>query len=120
MPIVSQEDKTPGGRHVIRCQVSGHVSGQDALKLLEEARTQAKRNGTKGHLLCNVAPGTDYSPESRRSFTNDFEDSTRKVAAVVSSKIVRAAINFMTRLTTQKTPTRCFDDEASAMVWLDE
>ncbi len=120
MPIVAREDQTKGGRHVIRCQVSGHVSGQDALDLLEQAKALSKRIGTKGDLLCNVAAGTDYSPESRRIFTKEFLPYTRRTTAIVTSKIVRAAINFMMRMSQRNTELQCFDDEESAIAWIDQ
>lgn len=120
MPIVTHEVQTKGGRHVIRCQVHGHVTGQEAMDLLEQAKALSKRIGTKGELLSNIAAGTDYSPESRRIFTADFVPYTRRTAAVVTSRIVRAAINFMTRMALKTTEVKCFDDEASAMAWLDE
>jgi hypothetical protein len=120
MPIVAHEDKTKGGRHVIRCQVSGHVSGDDAMMLLEQAKELSKKIGGKGDLLCNVAAGTDYSPESRRIFTKEFLPYTRRTTAIVTSKLVRAAINFMMRMSLRNTELQCFDDEASAMAWLDE
>jgi hypothetical protein len=119
MPIVAREDQTTGGRHVIRCQVSGHVSGDDATGLLKQAKALSKRIAGKGDLLCNVAAGTDYSPESRRIFTKDFLPYTRRTAAVVTSKIVRAAINFMMRMSQRNTELQCFDDEESAMKWID-
>jgi hypothetical protein len=120
MPIVAREDQTPGGRHVIRCQVSGHVSGADALALLEQSKELVKKAGTKGDLLCNVASGTDYSPESRRIFTKDFTPYTRRTSVVVTSKIVRAAINFMMRMSQRNTELQCFDDEPAAIAWLDK
>ncbi|HRI69288.1 MAG TPA: STAS/SEC14 domain-containing protein [Polyangium sp.] len=119
MPIVARDDQTKGGRHVVRCQVSGHVSGADANGLLEQSKALAAKVGTKGDLLCNVAAGTDYSPESRRIFTKEFTPYTRRTAAVVSSKIVRAAINFMMRMANRNTELMCFDDEESAIAWLD-
>ena len=120
MPIVAREDQTKGGKYVVRCQVSGHVSGDDARGLNEQSKALAARIGTMGHLLCNVASGTDYSPESRRIFTKDFKPYTHRTAVVVSSKIVRAAINFMMRMAPEKTELRCFDDEDSAMAWIDQ
>lgn len=120
MPIVAREDQTKGGKHVVRCQVSGHVSGQDALGLLEQSKELAKRIGTRGDLLCNVAAGTEYSPESRRIFTKEFTPYTRRTSVVVTSKLVRAAINFMMRMSMRNTELKCFDDEPSAMAWLDE
>lgn len=119
MPIVAREDKTKGGMYVIRCQVSGHVSGDDARGLLEQSKALSERIGKKGDLLCNVAAGTDYSPESRRIFTKDFTPYTRRTSVVVTSKLVRAAINFMMRMSQRNTELQCFDDEASAMQWLD-
>lgn len=119
MPIVAREDQTKGGRHVIRCEVNGHVSGADALALLEQAKELAKRIGGKGDLLSIVAAGTDYSPESRRIFTKDFLPYTRRTSVVVTSKIVRAAINFMMRMSQRNTELQCFDDEDSAIKWLD-
>lgn len=119
MPIVAHEDRTKGGKHVVRCQVSGHVSGEDATALLEKAKALAARIGTRGNLLCNIAAGTDYSPESRRIFTKEFLPYTHRTAAVVTSKIVRAAINFMMRMSQRNTELQVFDDEESAMTWID-
>lgn len=119
MPIVAREDQTKGGRYVIRCQVNGHVSGDDARALLEQSKALAARIGSMGDLLCNVASGTDYSPESRRIFTKDFTPYTRRTAVVVTSKLVRAAINFMMRMSNRGTELHCFDDEPAAMQWLD-
>jgi hypothetical protein len=119
MPIVGREMQTKGGRHVIRCEVNGYVSGEDARALLKQAEEMSKRINGMGDLLSIVASGTNYSPESSRVFTKDFAPYTRRISVVVTSKIVRAGINFMMRMSQRAHELKCFDDEESATAWLD-
>jgi SpoIIAA-like len=119
MPIVGREEQTKGGRHIIRCEVSGSVSGDDARALLQQSAALSKRINGSMDLLSIVATGTNYSPESSRIFTSDFAPYTRRISVVVSSKLVRAAINFMMRMSRRNHELKCFDDEASALAWLD-
>lgn len=116
MPIQVSETKTPAGNRLMRCIVSGHVSLADA-----EAMGAQMKTGQPFHLclvLCVVEKSTDYSPESRKYF-GTMAGSFKAMATVVSSAILRAAINFMTRVMGGK-DFRMFNSEAEGLAWLDE
>jgi hypothetical protein len=120
MPIVTTEVKTKAGITVLRNQVSGGVSGEDAQALLDQLAVVNKRDGQSGHLLSIVAGGTQYSPESRRIFTGSMHEIMNLCAIVVTSTMVRAAINFMMRIRGRYDRIRFFSTEEEALAWLDE
>ena len=116
MPIQVSEAKTKAGNRLMRCVVSGHVSLADA-----EAMGNQLKAGQAFHkclVLCVVEKSTDYSPESRKHF-GTMQGNYQAMGTVVSSAILRAAINFMTRVT-GGLDFRMFNGEAEALAWLDE
>ncbi|KIG16586.1 hypothetical protein DB30_04357 [Enhygromyxa salina] len=73
----------------------------------------------RGLVLSRVAKGTEYSPEVRKFFPTVHEDFTA-VAAIVTSPIVRAAINLMLRFANSSGAVlRMFTSETEAMAWLE-
>lgn len=116
MPIQVSESKTPAGHRLMRCNVSGHVSLADAQAMGDQMKTGQPFH--KSLVLCVVDKSTDYSPESRKHF-GTMQGSYQAMGTVVGSAILRAAINFMTRVTGGK-DFRMFNSEAEALAWLDE
>jgi hypothetical protein len=116
MPIQISEGKTPAGKRLMRCQVSGHVSQADAEGMHKQLQPGQPYN--KCLVLCVVEKNTDYSPESRRLF-KAMIGSYKAMGTVVGSAILRAAINFMQRVM-GATDFRMFNGEAEALAWLDE
>ncbi len=114
-----EERKTPGGRDVLYSEVGGQVSGDDARVMLERLK-QMNRGEPKPCLLSVVAKDTKYSAESQRVFTKDFEPYYDRLATVVTSSIVRAAINFMVRIGGNAMKVRMCESEEAALKWLDE
>ena len=72
-----------------------------------------------GKFLSVVQSGTDYKPKARKHFQElrDFS----AIAAVVSSPILRTAINLMLRLMHDGAGiVRLFTSEQEALAWLEE
>jgi hypothetical protein len=116
MPIALKEGKTPKGERCLVAHVSGHVSLADAQGMGAQLEP-----GQPFHLalvINLVDKNTDYSPESRKYFVT-MKGKYKRMATVVSSPVVRAGINFMVRLSGGAAEFRLFDDEPSAMAWLD-
>lgn len=117
MPIRIEEGKTPKGQRCMRAYVSEQVSLSDA-----EAMGALLRPGQPYHqvlVLCIIDKSTDYSPESRKYFRT-MHGNFKRMASVVTSGILRAAINFMLRIAGAPTDFRIFNIEADALAWLDE
>lgn len=116
MPIQIEESKTPKGQRVMLAHVSGTVTLQDAQgmgELLKPGRPYHRA------LVLSVVDGsTDYQPDARRHFPT-FNGNYRRIAAVVTSPVVRAVVNFMIRMSAKTMEVRLFADEASALAWLD-
>jgi hypothetical protein len=116
MPIQIQEGKTPKGQKYMVARVSGHVSLAEA-----EAMGAQMEPGQPfaGVLVLNlVEKDTQYSPESRKYFTS-MKGKYKRMATVVQSAIVRAAINFALRVSGGADEFRMFKSEPEAMAWLD-
>jgi hypothetical protein len=116
MPFQFQELTTARGMHYLRIDASDHVDLTDA-KALEARLLQPNLRG--GRLLSVVSKGTEYAPETRKFF-GTLNDKYSLMAVVVTSPIVRAAINVMLRLAkTQGGIIRMFTSEQEAMEWLE-
>ena len=117
MPMTYTEITTDSGMRYLRVDTSGHVSFEDA-KEFEAWVTKPEWN--KGLALSVVAQGTEYAPEARKHFTL-LNDHLTSLATVVTSPIVRAAINMMLRITRTRgrSPLKMFTDEAEAIAWLE-
>jgi len=71
-------------------------------------------------VLSLVRKGTDYGAAARQRLVNLDRDYSA-MAVVVTSAIVRAAINLMLRTQSGHSgPVRLFADEAGALAWLEE
>lgn len=116
MPLTVHPAQSPAGTHYLRCDVSGDVSMADA-----EVFGNAIKPGAQYHkylVLCVVAAGAKYSAESRHYFPTTAPY-YKALATVVTSVVVRAAINFISRVSRNVGNFRMFNDEAEAMRWLE-
>lgn len=119
MAVRMEEGQSPKGRPILVLHVSGDVSGEEAQRMLDKVKTMGG-GPLRPSVLSFVEPGTKYSAESQRVFTRDFAPHCDRTAAVVSSKFLRATINFMVRVGGNAQTVRTFDTEEDAMSWLDE
>lgn len=117
MPIRIEEGKTPTGKRMMVARVSGTVTYEDAAAMGDQLKPGQPYHNTR--LLNLVDKGTEYHPEARRHF-HTFNGNYAKMAVVVTSPLVRAAINFMLRVTNQKLPFQMFTSEPEALAWLDQ
>jgi hypothetical protein len=116
MPIQIEEAKTPKGRRMMLAKVTGHVSMADA-----EAMGKLLQPGQPYHralILSIVDKSTDYHPDARRHFQT-FNNNFDRMATVVSSVLLRAAINFMAKVGGTGDRMQMFATEADAVSWLD-
>lgn len=116
MPIQLEDGTTPAGHPCLIANASGYVTLADA-----QAMGALLEKGARYHLqrvLSGVAKGTEYSPEARKYFPS-FNPNVLALAAIVTSPLVRAAINLMFRLTGKGIRFRMFTTDAEAMAWLD-
>jgi len=116
MPIQIQEGKTPKGQRMMRSLVSGSVTLKDAQDM--GAQLQPGQPYHQALVLCVVAKGTEYSPESRKYF-GTMRGAFKCMATVVDSAVLRAMINFMHRLSGNAEDFRTFTSESEALAWLD-
>jgi hypothetical protein len=116
MPFQFTELTSTTGMHYLRIDASDRVDLSDG-KALEALLLQPHLRG--GRVLSVVRKGTEYAPEVRKFFPT-LHDKFSKLAAVVTSPIVRAAINMMLRLTKAEGGTlRMFTSEQEALAWLE-
>jgi hypothetical protein len=116
MPFQFEVLTSASGLHYLRIDASGRIELADA-KAFEAHMLQPQLRD--GLVLSVVSKGTEYSPEARKFFPS-MKDKTSKVAGVVTSPIVRAAINMMLRLDNEAGKRmRLFTSEQEAMNWLE-
>lgn len=116
MPFRYEEKTTPKGAPLLVVHAGGHVSGEDA-----EHLAGLFAPGGRNHrwlLLTLAEKGVEYAPAARKVFPRMKQD-YKALATVVTSPIVRAAINMMMRLTGGAPNFRMFSSEAEALTWLD-
>lgn len=116
MPFEFVEATTPGGKKLLRVHARGEVTLVDA-----EALGARLQPGARNHLwriLSVVEKGTEYASSARKYFPT-LHGKYGAMAVVLTSPIVRAAINMMVRLTGQAPQFRMFTGEAEALAWLD-
>lgn len=116
MPIKIQEGTTPQGRRLMRAQVSGSVTLDDAQGM--GAHLKEGQPFHKALVLCLVEKGTEYTPDSRKYFST-MRGTFKRMATVVESPVLRAMINFMHRLAGNAADFRMFKNESEALLWLD-
>ncbi len=115
MPFEFEQATTASGMRYLLIRASGHVTLDDG-KMMERYLLPGMPYH-RGLVLSLVAKGTEYSPEVRKFF-DTIKTTYVALAAVVTSPIVRAAINMMLRLTGSQNALRMFTNEAEALAWL--
>lgn len=116
MPFHFEEKTTPAGKPLLVVHATGHIALEDAEALASRVAPGAANHGWL--VLTYAAKGVEYAPAARKRF-NTMITNYRALAAVVTSAIVRAAINMMLRLSGGAANFRMFSDEKEAMAWLD-
>jgi hypothetical protein len=117
MPFRFTETTSPSGLRYLVCDTEGKCDIEDGRAL--EAWLLPGKPYHGGCVLSRVAKGTEYSPEVRKFFPT-LNDKIIALAAVVTSPIVRAAINMMLRLIgSVNNPVRMFTTEEEAVAWLE-
>lgn len=116
MPFQFHHITTESGLRYLRVDVSGHVDLDDGKAL--EAYLLPGAQYHLGYLMSVVAKGTVYSPEVRKFFPT-LDRKYGALAAVVTSPIVRAAINMMLRIAANQPTFRMFTSEAEGIAWLE-
>lgn len=116
MAVRYEDGKTPKGNPVLKMFVSGTCDLTEARSMLEHIDAGRRYHG--GLVLVYVAAGTEYTPDARKFFPTTV-GKHKAMATVVSSAIVRAAINLMLRVSGGDKGFKMFSDEAAALAWLD-
>lgn len=119
MPLTWSSQQSPRGRTYVRTLSAGAVTDPDARHF---GRRIAPGQPHHGHsVLAVIEPGTDFSPEARKSFMGMASvgaQHTVNVAVVVTSAPLRVLASFVIRMSGASTNTRFFENEASATRWL--
>lgn len=116
MPFEFSDHTSPSGMFYMRIDASGEVHLEDA-EALTHRLTLPKYH--LGKILSVVESGTDYKPKARKHFQHIRDFSA--LAAVVTSPILRTAINLMLRLMHDGAGVvRLFTSEAEALAWLED
>lgn len=116
MPFRYQENTTPRGFPLLTVHASGHISLADAEEM--GARIAPGGPNHRWRIITYAEKGLEYAPAARKYFPN-MNSNFLALATVVTSPIIRAAINMMMRLTGQSAGLRMFSDDAEALAWLD-
>jgi hypothetical protein len=117
MPFQFDEATSAKGMRYLIVDAFGPVGIDDGRAL--EARLLPGQPHHGGFVLSRVAKGTEYSPEVRKFFFT-LHDKHTALAALVTSPIVRAAINMMMRFSgTQGAVLKMFTSEDEAVAWLE-
>lgn len=117
MPFRYEEAKTPKGAPLLLIYAAGEVSLEDAQSL--GALIGPDGPNHRWRVLSIVEKGTEYSHAARKYFPSLNQQHYGALAAVVTSPVVRAAINMMMRLSGQAPDLRLFSSEDEALAWLD-
>jgi hypothetical protein len=91
------------------------IGGEDATELLRQAQPGGDLHGLP--LLVLTDKASSLSPEARAVFVN-WPDGPEGMAVVVTSAVMRVAINFILRVTRDRR-VRLFTEEPQAIRWLD-
>lgn len=116
MPFRYQESRTPTGSPLLVVHATGHISLADA----EEMGALLAPSGPnhRWRILVHAEKGVEFAPPARKYFPS-LKNNYFAMAMLVTSPIVRAAINIMIRLTGQANDAKLFSDAAEALAWLD-
>jgi hypothetical protein len=116
MPFEFSDHTSPSGMFYMRIDASGEVHFEDAKALTDRLELPKYH---LGKVLSVVESGTDYKPKARKHFQHIQKFSA--LAAVVTSPILRTAINLMLRLMHDGSgAVRLFTNEDEALAWLEE
>lgn len=120
MPIAFTEEKTPGGKTILRSVSSGVITAADAGSTFQRLGPGEPFEGAG--LLSLIAPGAEFSAEARKAFTYDGSGSrlSSPVAVVVESAPMRVMLSFVVRMAGMGGHTKFFSSEAQARAWLVE
>lgn len=116
MPFRFEDSKTPAGKPCLLIHASGSVELADAKALEAMIVPGGRYHG--GLVLSLVDKSTEYKPDARKYFAK-LPDKYGAMGVVVTSPIVRAAINLIMRLTGQARAFKMFSTETEAFAWLD-
>ncbi|MCA9681236.1 MAG: STAS/SEC14 domain-containing protein [Myxococcales bacterium] len=117
MPFEFSDRTTASGMSYLHIDVSAKVLVRDCELLGERLRSSGPH---LPRVISIIAKGTEYTTEARRSMLS-LEHEYGAMAIVVTSMIVRAAINLMLRTQSGSSgPVRFFTDEAVALAWLEQ
>jgi hypothetical protein len=118
MPLQITEAISPGGLRHVQIDLEGWIDLDDGLAI--EAWVLPGQPHHLGYLLPRAAKGTEYSPEVRKLLAT-LNDKCTAVAMVVTSPLVRAAVNLMMRYAgDQGDLLRMFTSETEAVAWLEK
>jgi hypothetical protein len=117
MAVRYEEGKTAKGAPLLRMFVSGKCTLAEASTLDDHLNPGKPYH--RQRVVVFVAAGTEYTPDARKYFPT-LQSKYHAMATVVTSTIVRAAINLMLRVSGGSRNFRMFNDEAEALKWLDE
>lgn len=111
--------KTPGGHGYIRTESSGVITGLEMRALL----SQLTQGGTHANtpILSVLANNASFEADARKAMTemkNLGSGSDMPVACVIGSPLLRSFVKFVFLLT-RMSRIAIFDDEPSAVAWLD-
>ena len=117
MPFEFSDQQSSSGMIYLRIDVAGAVGIEDAKGL--EAQLMRPEQSS-GKVLSVASKGVVYSLEFRK-FVPSINDKYSSMAVVVTSPIVKAAINLMLRLSPSAGGVvRMFSREADAFEWLEK
>lgn len=118
MPFVFGEITTPKGRPCLLLEASGVNDRADGEALNAWIVPGARFHD--GLVFSRSAKGSEFTADLRRYFPTMTGRYTAMVS-VVTSPIVRAAVNMMVRLSPRNNHDfKMFTDDAAAFAWLDE
>jgi len=117
MPIECESATTAKGTPYLRTNVFARVTLADAQQMEVFLLPGQPLHG--GPVFSVVAKATEYDPDARKFFVT-LSDKYGALAAVVTSPIVRAAINLMLRLNGSVGAVRMFTNEDEALAWLED
>lgn len=115
MPIVFSDHKLPSGELYLRMVSSEEIGHADCDALSAQLDRPEHR---MGKAISVIETSSRASAEIRERL-GGFGSRYSAIATVVTSPILRAMVNIMSRLAPAEENHKTFKDEASAIAWLD-
>jgi hypothetical protein len=116
MPAEIHEVTSSTGLHYLLVDFHGRIELADARAI--EAWVLPGKPHHLGYLLVRANTGTEYSAEARKAFST-MKDKCTAAAMVVTSSIVRAAVNVIMRYAGPPHVLQMFRSEDEALAWLE-